>query len=547
MALSKWLILAVGFLFFSNQYAFGQFRKYVVYFNSKGGSGYPYSLSQPQQYLGQKSIQRRLIQNLPLDSTDLPVSPSHVQAVSSLGATILYRLRWLNALIIECSPAQQESILNLPFVLDSRPLNSKQRGTSLKHKSKSGIQSLDYGPSDIQNFMIGIDSMHSWGFHGEGMTIAVMDAGFKNVNGHMAFTHLFQNSRIKGIKDFIDRDSDVYSDHWHGGAVLSNIGAYLPGKIIGGAYNANYYLLRTEDDPTENEIECAYWVAGIEYADSVGADIVNSSLGYSTFDNSSLSYNYNSLDGNTAIASRAAAMAAGKGIVVVCSAGNEGNNSNWGGWITSPADARNILTVGSVNSLQVSSGFSGKGPTYDGRIKPDVVAQGAQAVIANVFTNEDITTSNGTSFAAPIVTGLVAGFWQAHPGLTASQVINFIKNSGNKATSPDNIVGWGVPGFVKAHILAGARPTLSYPFDLVVYPNPSNSNQLSMEFLESNAVGLAKIRLVSSKGQVVSEHSVTFDLVSQQYNFDLNGIESGVYSFQIEMGGKKITRKVVLY
>jgi serine protease AprX len=547
MALNRWFIFFIGLFLFTNQVVEGQVRKYVVYLNNKGGGGNPYSLAQPQQFLSQKSIQRRINQNLALDSTDLPVSPSYVQVISNLGVSVLYRLRWLNALIVECSSSQQDAILNLPFVEDSRPLNSKQKGSAVKHRSKSGIQAIDYGPSDNQNVMIGIDSMHSWGFHGEGMTIAVMDAGFRNVNGHQAFLPLFQNNRILGVKDFVDRDSDVYLDHWHGAAVLSNIGGYLPGKIVGGAYNANFYLLRTEEDPTENEIECAYWVAGIEYADSVGADIVNSSLGYSTFDNSGLNYTYNTLDGNTAIASRAAAMAAGKGLVVVCSAGNEGNNTSWGGWITSPADARNILTVGSVNNLQVPSGFSGKGPTFDGRIKPDVVAQGGQAVIANVFTNEDITTSNGTSFSAPIVTGLVAGFWQAHPSLTALQVINHIKNSGNRASSPDNTVGWGIPGFVKAHILAGARPILSYPFDLVVFPNPSDNNQLFIEFLESNAVGPAKIRLVNSKGQIVIEDSVFFDLTHQQYNMALRGIAHGIYSFQLEMGGKKISRKVVLF
>lgn len=526
--------------------AAGQVRKYVVYFKNKAG-GNPYSLSQPQQFLSAKSIQRRVNQGLQLDSTDLPVSPAYVQGVANLGTSVLYRLRWLNAVIIEANTSQQNAILSLPYVVDSRPLTVKQRGPLVKKFQKDGIQSLDYGPSFGQNTMIGIDSMHRWGFKGEGVTIAVMDAGFRNVNNHAAFQHLFQNNKILGVKDFVARDGEVYNDHWHGAAVLSNIGAFLPGKIIGGAYNASYYLLRTEDDPTENEIECAYWVAGIEYADSVGVDIVNSSLGYSTFDNSSLNYNFNTLDGQLAIASRAASMAASKGILVVCSAGNEGSNMNWGGWVTSPGDARDILTIGSVTSSMILSSFSGKGPTSDGRKKPDLVAQGSAAVIANVFTADEITTNSGTSFSAPIVCGLVAGFWQAHPGLTALQVIQHMKNSGSKADSPDNFTGWGIPNFVKAHILAGARPVLGYPFDISVFPNPNNQNELHLQFLEADVVGRGTLKLFNIKGQEVARHELTLDLTNQNFSIPLKGLAEGVYSLHFEMGGRKFIRKVMVY
>lgn len=546
MALNKWFVgLLILFCLAEVAAAQAQIRKYVVYFTDKQG-GNPFSISQPQQFLTQRSIQRRINQNLPVDSTDLPVTPAYIQGVQNLGATIYYQLRWLNGVIIECSAAQQSAILGLPYVIDSRPLTSKQKGPIVKKATKNGIQSIDYGPSFEQNTMIGIDSMHSWGFHGEGMVIAVLDAGFLNVDGHAAFSHIFQNNRLLGVKDFFDRDGEVYGDNWHGGAVLSNIGGYLPGKIVGGAFNSSYYLLRTENEPSENEIECALWVAGLEYADSVGVDIVNTSLGYSTFDNASLNYNYSTLDGQTAIASRAAGMASSKGIVVVCSAGNEGNNTGWGKWITSPADADNILTVGSVNSLQVPSSFSGKGPTADGRKKPDVVAQGGNAIIANVNTTSDITTNSGTSFSAPIVCGLVAGFWQAHPQLTAIQVINYIKYSGSNANSPDNVVGWGVPNFVKAHILAGARPTLAYPFALNIFPNPNTGNQLTIEFLESNAVGIAKLRLVNTKGQTLVNQTLDFDLSHQSMTMDLGDLSTGVYFVHLEMGGKKFVRKVVL-
>lgn len=533
-------------LFFIVHLTDAQVKKYVVNLKNKAG-GNPFSLSSPQQFLSARSIQRRANQNLGYDSTDLPVTPAYVQGVASTGAVVLYRLRWLNALIVECTPAQLTTISNLPYVLDAKPLNAKIRNPNGKKYPKNGIQSLDYGPSAGQNTMIGIDSMHRWGFKGEGKVIAVMDAGFRNVNGHTAFSHLFQNNKILGVKDFVDRDGEVYNDHWHGGAVLSNIAGYLPGKIIGGAYNASFYLLRTEEDFTENEIECAYWVAGIEFADSVGADIVNSSLGYTTFDNSNLNYTYNTLDGQTAIASRAASIAASKGILVVCSAGNEGGNLSWGGWISSPADAKNILTIGSVSSVQIPSPFSGKGPTADERIKPDLAAQGSQAVIADVFTNEDITTSNGTSFSCPIVCGLAAGYWQAHPELNVQQVMALLKSSGSEADSPDNQVGWGVPNFVKAHILAGSRPILSYPFDLQVFPNPNNQNELFIQFLETDVIGKAKIRLVNAKGQEAKTDTFDIDLTRQNISVPVSGLAQGVYTLQLEMGGKMFNRKVVLY
>lgn len=543
MGRNSFLVIA---LFFIVHLTDAQVKKYVVNLKNKAG-GNPFSLSSPQQFLSARSIQRRANQNLGYDSTDLPVTPAYVQGVASTGAVVLYRLRWLNALIVECTPAQLTTISNLPYVLDAKPLNAKIRNPNGKKYPKNGIQSLDYGPSAGQNTMIGIDSMHRWGFKGEGKVIAVMDAGFRNVNGHTAFSHLFQNNKILGVKDFVDRDGEVYNDHWHGGAVLSNIAGYLPGKIIGGAYNASFYLLRTEEDFTENEIECAYWVAGIEFADSVGADIVNSSLGYTTFDNSNLNYTYNTLDGQTAIASRAASIAASKGILVVCSAGNEGGNLSWGGWISSPADAKNILTIGSVSSVQIPSPFSGKGPTADERIKPDLAAQGSQAVIADVFTNEDITTSNGTSFSCPIVCGLAAGYWQAHPELNVQQVMALLKSSGSEADSPDNQVGWGVPNFVKAHILAGSRPILSYPFDLQVFPNPNNQNELFIQFLETDVIGKAKIRLVNAKGQEAKTDTFDIDLTRQNISVPVSGLAQGVYTLQLEMGGKMFNRKVVLY
>ena len=534
------------FLFFLvSAQTYGQVKKFAVFFTKKT-EGNPYSLNNPSEFLSTRSVARRVAQNLPYDTTDLPVNPNYLQGLRNSGATVLYPMKWLNGAIIECTETILNQISVLPYVLNSSPLNSKIKTVSGRITPKNGTQSIDYGPSGNQNIMLGIDSMHAWGFHGEGKLIAVMDGGFKNVNIHPAFSHIFQNQKLVGVRDLVSKDGDVFQDHWHGGAVLSNIAGYLPGSLVGGAYNSSYFLIRSEDTDTENEIECAYWVVGLELADSIGADLVNSSLGYSTFDVASLNYSYQTLNGITSIASKAASMAASKGMVVLNSAGNEGNNGSWGGWISVPGDAENILTVGSVGSTEVYSGFSGKGPTADNRIKPDLVAQGAQAVVANVTSGSGITTNSGTSFSCPILCGLAAGFWQAHPDLTAFQVISLLKNSGSNRDTPNNQIGWGIPGFVKAHILAGAKPVLSFPFDVRIFPNPSDGNLLNIGLMESNTVGKASVKIMDSKGKQLLDTEVQFDLVNTTRTLKIPSWRSGIYYLNLEMGEKKFTRKLIL-
>jgi len=525
---------------------FAQNKKYVVYFKDKQGFN-PFTLANPGQFLSPRSVQRRITQNLPLDSTDLPVSLSYLDSLRLKGAVVLNPLRWLNGAIIDCPQNLIASLEQLPFVRNLNPLNSRKNvDPSPRIRSKNGTQNLAYGDSFTQNNMIGIDSMHARGFHGEDKLIAVLDAGFQNVNNHIAFSHLFTNHKIVGVRDLVARDGTVYEDHWHGGAVLSNIAGFLPNKIIGGAYAASYYLIRTEDAATENEIECAYWAAGLELADSVGADILNSSLGYSTFDTHSLDYTISMLDGKTTIASKAASMAARKGIVVVCSAGNEGNNSSWGGWISSPSDADSILCVGSVNAGQIYSGFSGKGPTADGRFKPDVVAMGGGTTIANVSTNDAITTQNGTSFSAPVISGLVAGFWQAHPEMTAKQIITTIKNSGTNQQTPNNTIGWGLPNFLRAEVQSGSKPVITFPFEIQVYPNPNSKNELFLELLDSDTSGWVNFEISDMRGAFMMRDKVLFDTQHLTQKIELKDIAPGLYNIRLEMGGKVSLKKIVL-
>ena len=531
-------------------FAFGfsanaQTKKFVVYFKDKK-SGNPFSITNPGQFLSQRSIQRRITQNLPLDSTDLPVKPAYLNGISNVGATVVYPLKWLNGAIVDCLPELIPTILALPYVVSSKALNSKIKESPVKNKSKDGIQSLDYGQSLSQNSLVGIDSMHSWGFHGEGKLISVLDGGFLNVNEHQAFAHMFANQKLLGTRDVVSRDGDVFSDHWHGASVLSNIGGFLPGSLVSGAYASSYYLIRTEEVATENEIECAYWAVGLELADSIGSDVVNSSLGYTTFDTQALDYSISIFDGRTTLASRTAGMAARKGMVVVCSAGNEGNNSSWGGWISAPADADSILTVGSVNNGQNYSSFSGKGPTIDGRVKPDLVAVGSGTITADVFSTSGVSANNGTSFSAPIIAGLVAGFWQAHPGLTAMQVINALKASGSNVTLPNNQIGWGLPNFIRAHVIAGSKPAIRFPLDLQIFPNPTSGNELFIELIDSYAVGNAAFEISDLRGAVALKGNLRFDLVNQKHSISLPTLAPGMYNVKLEMGGKQFLKRVIL-
>jgi serine protease AprX len=522
-----------------------QNKKYVVFFNRKV-EGNPYSLNNPTAFLSPRSVQRRQNQGLALDSTDLPVIPSFLAQVSATGAGVLYPIRWLNGAVLDCTEPQFQAVMALPFVEGGKPLNTRMPDSPVRKKPVSGIQMLDYGQSLNQNMQLELDSMHNWGYHGEGKLIAVMDAGFQNINNHTAFSHLFQGQKIKGVRDLIARDGDVYSDHWHGGAVLSNIAGYLPGSLIGGAYAADYFLIRSEDAGSENEIECAYWVVGLELADSIGADVVNSSLGYTTFDTPALDYSYSSLDGNTSIASRAASRAASKGMIVVNSAGNEGNNSSWGGWISVPADARDILAAGAINGSGNIVSFSGKGPTPDGRIKPDLVAMGSGAVTADVFSTSGITFNNGTSFSAPILSGLVAGFWQAHPGLSALQVINLLKNSGSNRENPDSQQGWGIPGFIRAHLLAGSKPRLSFPFEVRIFPNPSSGHDVTISLLPGQETPPLNYQMVDSKGKVVLNGVLDFSKGKTSMEIPVRDLKAGVYHLRLTGNGGTVSKKILL-
>ena len=419
--------------------------KYRISLKDKAATDY--SLQKPEMYLSKKSIERRKRQGLEIDSTDLPVCKKYVDAIRKKGVHVLVTGKWDNFVTVSCNDSMLiAEIAGLPFV---RSTERVWRGVAKRASERDSLinkplrtDSL-YGPAITQIKMSHADRLHEAGFKGQGMTIAVIDAGFHNVDKIEAM----KNINILGTRDFVNPEADIYAESSHGMSVLSCMAMNQPNVMIGTAPEACYWLLRSEDEYSENLVEQDYWAAAIEFADSVGVDLVNTSLGYYSFDDPTKNYRYRDLNGHYALMSREAAKAADKGIVVVCSAGNSGSGS----WkkITPPGDAENVITVGAVNKYGVLAPFSSVGNTADGRVKPDVVAVGLGSDVMG--TDGNLRHANGTSFSSPIMCGMVACLWQACPELTAKEIIELVRRSGDRAVFPDNIYGYGIPDLWKAY------------------------------------------------------------------------------------------------
>ena len=423
--------------------------KYRVSLKDKVGT--TYSIDKPEEFLSERAIERRNRQQLPIDETDLPVSRKYVDELKATGARLVTTSKWNNTVVLEVSDTLlMEDISKKSFVtgvkkvwvsLDSIPPRNMKRKKEVKNK----VEKTDchYGNALRQIEIHGGDSLHTAGFAGKGMHVAVIDAGFYNADE----IKFFRKMDLLGTRDFVNPNSDIYAENAHGLMVLSCMAANLPKVFVGTAPEASYWLLRSEDNDSEQPIEEDYWAAAIEFADSVGVDVVNTSLGYYEFDEGFPAYRYRDLDGHYSLMSHSASLAADKGIVVVCSAGNSGDDP----WkkVTPPGDSENVLTVGAINKNLVNARFSSIGNSADGRIKPDVMAVGVNSVVTG--TDGSVSKGNGTSFASPIMCGIVTCFWQACPWLTAKEVIEAVRQVGDRVDYPDNIYGYGVPNLWKAY------------------------------------------------------------------------------------------------
>ncbi len=422
--------------------------KYRVYLKDKNYN--KYSIDKPQEFLSARAIERRKRQHIAIDSTDLPVSPAYIETIVMTGGNVVTKGKWNNFVtvaVIDSIVAGQ--IGELPFVKKvelvwrqppaHKPSETHKRDTLINAPAKSKSH---YGVGEEQINMCNGNKLHEAGYKGQGMMIAVIDAGYHNMDRITAM----QNVKVAGTKDFVKPDSDIYMENNHGLGVLSCMAMNAPGIMVGTAPEAEYLLLRSEDAYSEQLVEQDYWAAAVEFADSIGADLVNTSLGYYAFDDPLDNYRYKHLDGHFSLISRQASMVADKGMVMVCSAGNSGAGS----WkkITPPGDAEHVLTVGAVEKSRLLAPFSSVGNTADGRVKPDVVAMGALTQVMG--TDGNIRMANGTSFATPVICGLVACLWQALPDLTAKEVMEKVRHAGDRSDFPDNIYGYGIPDFWKA-------------------------------------------------------------------------------------------------
>jgi serine protease AprX len=492
--------------------------KYLVEFTDKNGT--PYSVDQPEAFLSQRAIERRTRQQIPVTVTDLPVNPDYIGEVATFGVQVLQRTKWFNAIVIKTVDTNAlNGIEQLPFVkkivkspvplpepgFDSTDFSMNKPGFREELSDFSPINtsreftSLDYGDGFSQIGMVGGTLLHDQGFQGQGMGIAILDGGFSATNIMDVFDSLRAGLRIMGTRNFVGGGTYVYQGTPHGSSVLSTMAAYWPGFMIGTAPLADYWLVRTEDINGEDFIEEYNWICGAEYADSTGADIISSSLAYRQFQEPGTSHTYEQTNGDTAPISIGADIAASRGIIVVTSAGNSGEEELWP-FIGFPADADSVFVVGSVDAHGIYAPFSSTGPTIDGRLKPDVVARGVATVVA--VPDGTLDVANGTSFSTPIVAGMIACLWQAFPGKTNMEIMQIVRQSGSQATTPDNLLGYGIPDFGQAYQnTMGINDLTSELPSVNVYPNPFN-DRIYLEPVEAGGEQF-DVRLFDASGRMV--------------------------------------------
>lgn len=534
----KYRLLYILFLLVTCVHA--QEDAWVYFTNKPDAATY---LANPLQMLSQRALDRRTAQGIALDAKDVPVAQTYIdQVTAASGITVMAKSKWMNALHVRGSIADISALSSLPFVsyIDfanngignaNRPAQVQETTTVDKFQ---GIQATySYGTSSSQVNMLNGHLLHQQDYTGGGKIIAVLDSGFPGVNTTQPFQRLITNNQILGGYDFVNRSTNFYSGHFHGTMVLSTMGGYTENQLVGTAPDASYYLFITENAASENPVEESYWVEAAEMADILGVDIINTSLGYFIYDNPAYSYTYSKLNGNTAFITRGAEVAFSRGMVLVTSAGNSGATAN--PYATTPGDAPNTLTIGAVDSAEVISPFSSIGPTFDGRVKPDVSAQGVNAITAN--PTGVIAGASGTSFAAPITAGLVACLWQALPDMTNTEIINLVRASADRFTNPDSQYGYGIPDFALALQSGLGLEDIDAAQLLLLYPNPATD---VLRFVLPKTTDTVSITLFNNLGQLVLQQKVNAGA-----SLSVQSLANGIYSYRAEAGSVTRTGRFI--
>ena len=565
----NYLLLLLLIFFSLNTSA--QFTRYIVKLKDKTGT--PYSVNDPSKFLSARAIARRTKQHIAIDETDLPVTPRYIDSIRLSGnVQILDESKWLNQVCIATTDSSAiDKINSFPFVVTTQPLKrtanpklslrNKWEDSITKNKfseRSSNISSslapshvsgdyYSYGDAFDQVHIHNGEYLHNKGFHGEGMLIAILDAGFYHYQTLPAFDSVNIKQQVMETYDFVDNEVSVNEDYYHGMQVFSIIAGNIPGQLVGTAPNADFLLYRSEDVSSESPVEEQYWAAAAERADSVGADVITTSLGYDTFDNPIFDYTYADMNGHTTLIAKEATMAARKGMIVLAAAGNEGNNS-WH-FITTPADADSIISVGAVNNLGEPASFSSYGPTSDGRVAPVAASVGEGTFVSS--TTGPIGSGNGTSFATPNLAGLVTCLWQAFPEFTNMEIINAVKKSSSIYNDPDDRIGYGIPDFEKAYddlyqqrILRNANTLLGNQ-NIKIYPNPFKDNFTVIIKPLHTSTGNFKIYDVSGKLYFIKQVALQAG-ITQVINFTgMPVFQKGMYVLKFSDGVSKESFKLI--
>ena len=431
-----------------------------VFFTDRGAAGRA-GATQGAGLLTPRARSRRSLRGrvTALTSDDLPLAAAYVGAVSAAVTRLRQQSRWLNAVSVEATPAQLQAVEALPFVarLDvvrryrrrdeepvrPEPAHPARKATPGARPRRGSVLAVDYGSSLGQLAQLGVPAVHEMGLHGEGVVVAVFDSGFNGLN-HEVFSSL----RILAAHVFVNGDEDVgdgsdLGEGSHGTETLSVLAGFQDGQLIGPAFASDVILAKTENTASETPVEEDNWAAAAEWAESLGADVISSSLGYLDYDSPFPSYGFADMNGQTAIGTRAAEMAAARGVVVVTSAGNSGFDAQHN-TLGAPADGAHVLAIGAVTSSGARAPFSSVGPTADGRVKPDFAAQGVSVKVALPGTVSRYGTASGTSFSCPLTAGVVALLLQLNPPASPEDVAGVLRATASQAGMPDNLLGWGI-------------------------------------------------------------------------------------------------------
>ena len=502
------------------------------------------SLADPILIMTQEAIDRKELHGTAIDERDVPVNENYItQIKNATGITVRSKSKWMNCVYIIGSQPNIEALLDFPFVTNveyadkslnlfpGAPIENK---FSLEEAGQNVI--YNYGAATNQIEMLSGDYLHELDYSGEGMIVAVLDAGFPSIDTNPGFQKMRDENRILGTYDFEARTENVDGTSSHGFVTSSDIGGFLQNEFVGTAPQASFYFFVTEYTPSETPVEEAWWVEALERSDSLGVDVVNTSLGYRGFDNSNYDHTYEDLDGQTTFSARGANIAFDKGMILVTSAGNGGNTSF--PTVGTPGDSPGTLTVGAVNSNGIYVAFSSIGPTVDGRVKPDVMAQGSNAAVINTGGNIDF--SSGTSFSSPIMAGVITCLWQSRPDVPNGHIMQIVRESANLYNNPTDQMGYGIPNFENAY-LALQELGLEDDFlmsNFALYPNPVTS-KINISFPEGISNGTFTIYSILGNKVLSTEISRNLNSVNME------SLNSGMYIASINSNNKQISFKII--